>query len=84
MRIEKVMISFSVQEKIFKKHNIKREEVEAVFFDDPYVYRDKKGRYVAIGSNYVTVVFSFNSDYASVVTAYRSSGWQKRLYKVKK
>jgi len=86
MRIKKVMISFDAEEKIFKKHNVKRKDIEAVFFNKPYFYSDKKGRYIAIGfsDGYITVVFEFNEGYAKVVTAYKSSIWQKKLYKVKK
>ncbi len=84
MRINKILISLDVQEKIFKKHNVKRDDIEAVFFDDPYYFKDKKGRYVVIGYDYVTVVFEFYDNYAEIITAYKSSRWQKRLYKVKR
>tara|TARA_B100001971_G_C17813583_1_gene345328 strand:- start:281 stop:535 length:255 start_codon:yes stop_codon:yes gene_type:complete len=84
MRIKKVLVSFEVQEKIFKKHNVTREQIENVFFDEPYVFRSKEGRYVAIGNEYITVVFDYDNGDAEIVTAYRSSRWQKRLYKVKK
>jgi len=86
MRIKKVMISFETQEKIFKKHNVRRKDIEAVFFDDPYYFKDKYGRYVVIGfiDDYVTVIFEYQEEIATIVTAYRSSRWQKKLYKVKR
>ncbi len=86
MRISKIKVSVEVQEKVFKKHNVSRDELEAVFFDDPYYFRDRKGRYVAIGfiGSYVTVVFEFSEGCAEIITAYRSSKWQKKLYRMKK
>lgn len=80
------MVSFVVEEKIFKKHNVKREDIEAVFFGEPYYFRDKKGRYIAIGfaNEYITVVFEYQDEIAAVVTAYRASKWQRNLYKVKR
>lgn len=86
MRINKILVAFEVQEKIFKKHNVKREDIEAVFFDEPYYFHAKKKRYIAIGfiEKYVTVVFDYDNGDAAVVTAYESSRWQKKLYKVKK
>ncbi|MBU1946184.1 MAG: BrnT family toxin [Nanoarchaeota archaeon] len=86
MRIDKIRISPEVQEKIFKKHKVLRDEIENAFFDEPYYFKDRGGRYVAIGfiDCYVTVVFEFDKGCADVVTAYRSSEWQRKLYKVKR
>jgi len=86
MKIRKIMISFDAQEKIFKKHNVRREEIEQVFFGEPYYFKTKSSRYYAIGlaGRYVTVVFEYEKGCASIITAYKSSKWQTRLYKVKR
>lgn len=86
MKISKILVSIEVQEKIFKKHNVKREEIEQVFFDDPYYFKTWGNKYYAIGlaERYVTVVFKMQKDCAEIITAYASSRWQTRLYKVKR
>lgn len=85
MRIRKIKITLDVQEKIFKKHNLRREEIEGVFFDEPLYFHTKDKRYMAIGfiDKYVTVVFYYEGD-AVVITAYESSKWQRNLYNVKR
>ena len=84
MKIRKIQISVAVQEKIFKKHGLKRAEIEAVFFDAPYYFK-MRARYLAMGciGKYITVVFEYNNKVAEIITAYQSSLWQKRLYKAK-
>lgn len=87
MRIKKILILLKVQKKIFKKHNIKREEIEAVFLDnEPYYFKTRSNRYIVIGfvGKYITIVFTYNEGVAEIITAYESSKWQKKLYKVKK
>ena len=86
MIIRKILISVEVQEKIFKKHDIQREEIEKVLVSEPYFFHARHKRYIAIGfiGKYITVVFDFDKGNAYVVTAYSSSQWQKELYLVKK
>lgn len=86
MRINKIFITFKTQEKIFKKHHITRTQIESVFLDDTLYLRSRNKRYVAIGyvNDYITIIFQYNNGIAEIVTAYKSSEWQKKLYKVKK
>ena len=86
MRIKKVLISVNVQEKIFKKHSIKRREIEDVFYDEPYFFKTRGNKYMAIGfvEKYITVVFDYKENNAEIITAYLSSKWQKKLYRAKK
>ncbi len=85
MNIKKILVPFTIQEKIVKKHKVFREELEAVFFDEPYFFKTRNDNYYAIGfiGEYVTVVFKFDEGQAIITTAYRSSEWQKNLYKRK-
>jgi len=82
MYISECIISIEIQQKIFKKHNLARVEIEDVFWHKPYYFRTRKNRYMAIGQN-VTVVFEYRNKAAVVITAYRSSRWQKKLYQRK-
>ena len=68
------------------KHNIKRDEIEAVFFDAPYYFKSRGKRYIAIGfvEKYITIVFVCNHKEAEIITSYPSSGWQIKLFKRKK
>tara|TARA_Y100000310_G_C20302465_1_gene632453 strand:- start:412 stop:672 length:261 start_codon:yes stop_codon:yes gene_type:complete len=86
MKIRQILVSFEVQKKIFKKHNVKRTEIEGVFFDEPYFFKTRSNRYVAIGlvRRYITVVFNYKEGTAVVVTAYEASKWQKKVYKEKR
>ena len=84
MRIKKILVEKEVQEKIFKKHNVNRDDIESVFFDEPIFYRTRDNRYMAIGDNNITIIFAYEKGTAKVITAYFASKWQKRLYKVKK
>lgn len=86
MKINKIIISFKAQEKIFKKHGITRDEIEAVFFDEPYYFKAKGKRYIAIGfaEKYVTIVFAYGDKEAKIITAYTSSDWQIKLFKRKR
>ena len=86
MRIKNILISLRIREKIFKKHNVREEEIEGVFFDEPYFFHTREKRYIAIGflEKYITVVFDYDGRNAIIVTAYESSEWQKKLYRVKR
>ncbi len=87
MRVKKILISLKVQEKIFKKHNINRDEIEAVFLDnEPYYFKTRINRYMVIGfvGKYITIVFIYDKGVIEIITAYESSRWQKKLYKEKK
>ena len=86
MRIKKILIELKVQEKIFKKHNVLREDIENVFLNnEPIFLKAKDGRYIAIGfiGEYFTIIFELNECIANIVTAYKSSKWQKKLYSVR-
>ncbi len=85
MRITKVFVSLQTQEKIFKKHHVLREEIENVFFDEPFFFRTRQSKYIAIGfiGKHVTVVFYHRKEDAEVITAYKSTTWQKNLYNTK-
>jgi len=83
MKLKKILITFEIQEKIFKKHKITRTQVEGVFFDEPIFLKTRNQRYTAIGfiDEYVTVIFNIKENNATIITAYKSSKWQKKLYK---
>jgi len=85
MKIDKVIITLKTQEKIFKKHKIKRDQIENTFFDKPYCFKVKNKRYLLIGyiGEYITIVFNYKENQAYAITAYKSSKWQKKLYKRK-
>ena len=86
MRISKILISAEVQEKIFKKHGIKREEIEeGLLQGNSKCFKTRTNRYLAIAhkNGYLTIVFGCRNSVAEILTAYRSSDWQIRLYKRK-
>ncbi len=87
MLIQHVLIEAKTEEKIFKKHGVKRVEVEGALLDDePKYFRTKDERYMAlakIDGAYITVIFTHAKTFAIITTAYPSSDWQVRLYKRK-
>ncbi len=86
MNIETVVIDKQTVYKIYKKHGIHVTEVKQVLLAKPYTCKTKFERYVAIGKwqRFVTVIFTYESGVAEIVTAYPSSEWQIKLYKTKK
>ncbi|HLD05307.1 MAG TPA: hypothetical protein VJG90_06325 [Candidatus Nanoarchaeia archaeon] len=87
MFIKKVLIELTILEKIFKKHNVKMEEVEwALLRNEPRFFRAKEGRHMALAktNRYLTIIFTCEKNSTKIITAYPSSGWQINLYKVKK
>lgn len=84
MLIRKVLIDSAVEEKIFKKHGVGKEEIETILlFDEPTYFKTSKGRYSAIGfgNRFVTIIFGYERRCAEVITAYPSSEQQIRRYK---
>lgn len=84
MRIKKIVLEKTVQEKILLKHGVRREEIERGLLEGkPIFFRAKDGKYMAISgyNRYLTIIFGYERKNATIVTAYESSAWQKRLYK---
>ena len=84
MRIKKIVLEKTVQEKILLKHGVRREEIEHGLLEGkPRFFRAKDGKYMTISSynRYLTIIFGYEGKNAAIVTAYESSDWQKRLYK---
>ena len=87
MRLKKVLIELKIQEKINKKHGIHRKEIEdALFEGNPLFFKTTEQKYIALThkDRYMTIIFTHNKDIAKIITAYRSSNWQIKLYKKKK
>ncbi len=87
MKIEKVIITNITREKIFDKHNLQKVEIEQTIFEGNPVYlKTRSNKYLCIGykNQYVTLVFNREENNAKIITAYKSSKWQIRLYKRKK
>lgn len=86
MKIKKVLIVSSVEEKIFKKHGVRRKEIEeGLLTSRSLFYRVRDGKYMALtlGMRYTTIIFTYTQGIAEIRTAYPSSDWQIRLYKRK-
>ena len=86
MRIKKVVIDFYTEEKIYKKYGVYRKDIEDALFEGVSVfYRTKDDRYVAIASKerYITIIFLYQKEIATIITAYPSSDWQIKLFKKK-
>ena len=87
MKIKKILIEVSVEEKISKKHGVHRNEIEEGLFEGkPIFFKTKDEKYMAflLRGRYISVVFTFTQSVAKVITAYPSSEWQIRLYKRKR
>ena len=80
-------IETNVQEKIFKKHGVMREEIEEEILEGrPRVFKTKDERYKAIThkNQYLTVIFEWDGkETANIITAYKSTNNQIKLYKRK-
>ncbi|MBI2143938.1 hypothetical protein HYU17_02185 [Candidatus Woesearchaeota archaeon] len=86
MHIEDVYVKEAVEEKIFGKHGIIREEIKGTLLaDEPKHFKSGKGRYLAIGfvERHISSVYENKNGIAMMVTAHPSSKWQVRLYKRK-
>tara|TARA_Y100000034_G_C6659423_1_gene289028 strand:- start:328 stop:579 length:252 start_codon:yes stop_codon:yes gene_type:complete len=82
-----VIIEDWVKEKILDNHNVGYSEVKETFLNNPYFFKAKGGRYMAIGlcNRYITVIFDYEEDNSVfVITVYPSSDDQRKLYKRKK
>ena len=74
------------QEKILYKHGIKREELEnALLEGQPKFIRIRDNLYMAITHyhEYITAIFEYEQQTATIKTAYKSSDWQISRYKKK-
>ena len=86
MHIAKVLIEEQVKQKIFEKHNVYQEEIkDGLLHGKPIVFKAKQGRYMALTNHhrYITIIFTYEHNTASIITAYPSSPWQIKLYKKK-
>lgn len=86
MRIVDVYLGQEIEEKVFTKHGVLREEVEEMLLaDEPKYFRTKGGRYMAIGlrERYLTAVFENVEGIAFILTSYPASEWQVKLYRRK-
>ncbi|MFB6208712.1 MAG: hypothetical protein ABEJ56_01085 [Candidatus Nanohaloarchaea archaeon] len=84
MIIEDVLIEDRIKRKILSKHGVKASRIKDVFSGRPLIRKSKDDRYMAIGKSgntFHTVIFDYRDKTAFVVTAYKSSEWQKNLYK---
>ncbi|MBI4209947.1 MAG: DUF4258 domain-containing protein [Candidatus Diapherotrites archaeon] len=83
MRIQTVLIALGVQAKIFKKHGVRRQEIENGLLSGNILFlKTRQERYLAITheDRYLTVVFEYQNQCAFVVTAYPSSDWQIKRF----
>jgi hypothetical protein len=86
MKIDKILVTPEIQEKILTKHGIHREEFEgAIFEGKPKFIRVKDNVYCALThyQRYITVFFRYEDRNAHIITAYPSSEGQIRRYKKK-
>ena len=86
MKIRKILVGKDIQEKILWKHGIKREELEnALNEGNPKFFRIRDNIYMAIAhfNHYTTVIFEYDKSNAIIRTAYKSSDWQIKRYKIK-
>lgn len=86
MHLKDVDLEEAVDEKVFRKHGISREEIEkALLLDEPKHFRTRAGRYLGIGftERYISIIYENRIGVAVVITAYPSSQWQIRMYKRK-
>ena len=89
MKINTVLVTPNVVEKILFKHGIRPSEVESVLkqkHDKTYFEKVKKNRYMAIGKSlrgYITGLFDHSTGTGEVVSARFVSTSEKRKYKRK-
>lgn len=91
MNIEAVFIARDIEEKLWEKHHVSREEVEQVFESNPRFHFTEKGHvhgedvYRAIGQTengrYLVVIFIYKSDQAALVISARDlTAKEKKRY----
>ena len=83
MLIKKVVLDTAVEEKIFEKHSVGKEEMEEIMLmDEPKYFKARNGRYMGIGvaQRFITVIFEYADGIATIITAYPSSESQIKLY----
>jgi uncharacterized DUF497 family protein len=89
MKINTVLVTPVVVEKILFKHGIRPSEVESVLkqkHDKTYFEKVKKERYLAIGKSlrgYITVFFDHSGGIGEVASARFANTSEKRKYKRK-
>ena len=89
MKINTVLVTPEVVEKILFKHGISPSEVESVLkqkHDKTYFEKVKKNRYMAIGKSqrgFITVFFDHSARTGEVASARFSNMSEKRKYKRK-
>lgn len=82
MRIRELRLKVSVEEKV-QEHGVTKSEVEdALLRDEPKYLKARSGRYMAIcqAQRFITIIFEYADEIATIVTAYPSSEWQIKLY----
>ncbi len=86
MKIKDILIEDKIKEKLLWKHNIKTSDIREVLFNNSYILKVSKNRYMAIGHNhkFVTIIFELMNNLAFIVTSYPSSDAQRKLYKQKR
>jgi len=86
MKIKKILLDAETQEKILYKHGIKREELEnALLEGKPKFIRIRDNLYMVITHyhKYITTIFEYEKQTATIKTAYKSSDWQVSRYEKK-
>lgn len=86
MKIKKILVETEIQQKILHKHGIKREELEnALLEGKPKFIRIRDNLYMAITHyhEYITAIFEYEKQTATIKTAYKLSDWQISRYKKK-
>lgn len=89
MKINTMLVTPEVVEKILLKHGIRPSEVESVLkqkHHKTYFEKVKKERYMAIGRSlrgYITVFFDYTAGIVEVASARFSNTSEKRKYKRK-
>lgn len=86
MKIKKILVETEIQKKILYKHGIKREELENVLLEGkPKFIRIRDNLYMAITHyhEYITAIFEYKQQTATIKTVYKSSDWQINRYKRK-
>jgi hypothetical protein len=87
LRIHDVFISRNIADKIWEEHGVSAEEPLDLLHGDPMIRRARGGRYLAVdlaSAGYLTVIFEYQRGTAEIVTAYPSSNWQVKLFKMSK
>lgn len=85
MRINKVVISLIVLEKIESEHGLSIEQVKQALLGEVQAFKAKYGRYMVIAhtTQYITIIFDYKQGIADLITAYPSSDWQIDFFKRK-